>query len=72
MPKGGIHINGKHKGILIGLSLIVISILVFGNNTQIISLGVLISFIAAVLTAGIAWIVYSIIKPKDKQEEQEN
>lgn len=72
MLKGGIHIIKKYTGIFTGFSLIVILILIFGNKNQIISYDVIISFMAAVLTAGIAWFVYSIIKSKDHHEEQEN
>lgn len=69
---GGIHIKGKHTGILIVLFLIVISILMFGNNNDLISFDTIISFMAAVLTAIIACSAYSYIKQKDDHKEQEN
>lgn len=72
LRKGGIHINGKYTGIAIGFSLIIISILVFGNANQIISFEAIISFFAAVLTAGIVLSVHSIIKRKDQHNEQKN
>lgn len=63
--------TGRHSGIFIGLFLISMSILLLQIEDKIRQPEIVLYFVSAVLTIGVAFILFSLIKRRDR-DHQEN